>query len=379
MRWCRVIIFRYLARELYSSTAAVMLVLLLIFMSNQFIRYLAQAAAGKLGGGLLIKLMLLQIPHLMSILLPLAFYLAILLAYGRLYTDSELLILEANGFSRAKLLAFTLMLAVAIFIPATAFNLWLEPIIAKQKNTLLQQSGAAKAMLQTIMPGRFHASNQGRRIYYVEAISRDRTQMKNIFIADNSPFTNTDYDKKAEWWVVTAKSAYPEIDGKTGSTFLVLKDGHRYLGKPNSKDYQIVDFATYRFRLQTDETNITTSDVDAAKLTELWHNRTTDPVSAAEFHWRLAKSIAIFVLAILAIPLSYVNPRQGKYAKLLPAILLFILYFNMLLINQDWISKSILSSRTGMWPTHIVAALLGIILLMSSMGFFQRIRLWRTK
>ena len=363
------IIFRYLAKEVYASVTAVMIVLLLIFMSNQFIRYLAQAAAGKLGAGLLVQLMFLQIPHLLGVLLPLAFYLAILLAYGRLYADSELLVMEASGFSQMRLMCMTLILGLGIAIPVAALNIWLEPAIAKQKDFILAQAGA-KAIIQTIMPGRFQETNGGKRLYYVESMSRDRSEMNHIFIADNTPFSTDKTQTENEWWVVTADTAYSETDKETGDTFLVLKNGHRYLGKEGTKDYQIVDFSTYRMRLQEHEPTVSDS-VDGNSTAELWRKRKTDSTSAAEFHWRISKIIAIFVLALLAVPFSHVNPRQGKYAKLLPAILLFILYFNTLLINQDWIIKQTFSWRIGMWPTHIIAALLGIILFIRPMGFSQ--------
>lgn len=363
------IIFRYLAKEVYASVSAVMIVLLLIFMSNQFIRYLAQAAAGKLGAGLLIQLMLLQIPHLLGILLPLAFYLAILLAYGRLYADSELLVMEASGFSQMRLIGMTLILGLGIAIPVTALNIWLEPAISKQKDFILAQAGA-KAIIQTIMPGRFQETNGGKRIYYVESMSRDRAQMNHIFIADNKPFNTDNTQTENDWWVVTADTAYAETDKETGDTFLALENGRRYSGKAGAKDYQIADFATYRMRLQEHQPEVSDS-VDGSSTADLWRKRKIDSASAAEFHWRISKTIAVFVLALLAVPLSHVNPRQGKYAKLLPAILLFILYFNMLLINQDWIVKQTFSWRIGMWPTHIIAAFLGIILLVRSLGFGQ--------
>lgn len=358
------IIFRYLAKEVYASVSAVMIVLLLIFMSNQFIRYLAQAAAGKIGAGILVQLMLLQIPHLIGILLPLAFYLAILLAYGRLYADSELLVLEASGFSKQKLLKITLLLGIGVAIPVTALNIWLEPAIAKQKDFILAQAGA-KAIIQTIMPGRFQETNQGKRIYYVESMSRDRAQMHNIFISDHTPFA-TDKSNNGAWWIVTAETAYSEIEKKTGDTFLVLKNGHRYLGSDEGKDYQIAAFSSYRMRLQEHEP-IITHDVESANTSELWRKRKIDPASAAEFHWRISKIIAIFTLALIAMPLSQVNPRQGKYAKLLPAILLFILYFNTLLVNQDWLSKNALSWRVGMWPTHLGVVLIGLGLISHSL------------
>jgi lipopolysaccharide export system permease protein len=372
-----VIIFRYLAKEIYASVSAVMIVLLLIFISNQLIRYLAMAAAGKIPGGFLLQLMLLQIPHLLGILLPLAFYLAILLAYGRLYADSELMVLQANGFSLTKLMGMTLLIGIGVFIPVTALNVWLEPAIAKQKDFILAQVGA-KALLQTIMPGRFHMGNDGKRIYYVEAMSRDRTHMKNIFIAENSPFL-AGSTPQTEWWVVTAESAYAEADKKTGDSFLVLQDGHRYLGKPNSKDYEIVDFSTYKMRLHEHRPSTVSSDVEASSTANLWRQRKVDPNSAAEFHWRISKSIAVFILGLLAVPLSRVNPRQGKYGKLLPAILIFVLYFNLLLINQEWIVKQTFSWRVGMWPTHLLIALLGLWLFINALGLRQFIFSRRNK
>lgn len=355
------IIQRYLAKEVIATVLSVTVVLLFIFVSNQFVRYLGDAAAGKLLGTVLPRLMVLYIPYLLGFLLPLGLFLGILLVYGRLYNDSEMTALMACGMSKRQLLLMTLKIAFVFMLLVSFLTLWLDPRLLLYRYRILTESDNA-TVVQTLMPGRFQADPSGHQVYYVEHVSRDHKNLTNIFVAqqkvvEGDPTSN-------QWTVISATGGYSMRDPKTHDEFLIATKGFRYLGVPGAPDFHIGQFEKYGVRIMTHH-NESRSKWGTISLQELMHEmKRGDPVAHAEFQWRFAMPLATFLLALLAVPLSTLKPRQGKYAKIFPSILVFMVYANMLFVARSWVEKEAISPWLGIWLIHGVALLFGVILLL---------------
>lgn len=356
------IITRYLSREIFTITIIATLILMLIFMSNQFARYLALAAAGKMMVLQLLHLMLLEIPQLLSLILPLAFYLSILLAYGRLYIDNEMIVLNTCGLSYQYLLSRTMLFATCIAIPVFIFTLILNPIFATARNQLLSQINAASA-LQTLQPGRFQQANNGQRIFYVERMSSDHQLLQNVFVAEKA--NSIDPDIKSTWSVMSAAGGHRYFDSKTKEQFVVADNGYRYEGDPGTNNFTIIHFDQYGVRIDIPVPYIG-SDIDNASTLQLLKQVRQHKLEAnAELQWRIAMPLSVYILTLLALPLSWVKPRQGRFTQLFPAILLYIIYANMLIVGQDWILNGILMPTLGLWIVHIILLLLAIVLVLN--------------
>ena len=154
---------------------------MLIFMSDLFVQYLNRAASGQIPGMIIIKLMMLEMPNLMGLLLPLGFYMAILIAYGRLYAESEMPVLQACGYGPSQLLKHTLIMAFMVFGVVTILMIWVSPIVNNERSTLLRTSGM-QTLVKLIVPGRFRAEAGGKEVFYVEAMNRNHTRAKNVFL-----------------------------------------------------------------------------------------------------------------------------------------------------------------------------------------------------
>lgn len=352
------IISRYLHREVCAALLAITTILLLIFLSNQFIRYLSDAAAGKMAVMTMLHLMSLEIPRLLGMLLPLGLFLGILLAYGRLYTDSEMTVLAACGMSRARLVRLTLPVIFGVMIIVALLTLWVSPAIQSHRNVLLAEKSAGVS-LQTMLPGRFQESADGRRIFYMERVSVDRQKMHNIFIAELAKTENPAISHI--WNVLSAENGYQYVDPTTGANFIVTVNGHHYAGIPGNKDFHIIDYEKYWVRTRARTAHIS-SDEDAMSSLALWQEN-ENKRKAAELQWRLSMPVSALLLALLAIPLSQLKRGQGKYAKFFPSILIYIIYANMLFVSRVWVSKGTISTEMGMWSIH--AGLLLLIVLLS--------------
>ncbi|QLH42731.1 MAG: LPS export ABC transporter permease LptF [Coxiellaceae bacterium] len=325
------IVFRYLTKEVYATILATTIILLLILISNQFIHYLNRAAAGGLPPRAVMQLMSLQVPLLLGYLLPLGLFLGILLAYGRMYVDNEMTVLSACGFSKAQLIATTLGFSVFIAIMVAFLTLWLQPKLASYRDHIYAQAAAASP-LETLFPGRFVTLDSGRWVLYVEDVTRDRRSIGNVFVAKMP-------DQLGEpWTIVSANAGHQMTDKETGDEFLVLTDGSRYTGVPGQNDFQIVNYKQYGVRIQVAQPKMR-QQAEQLPTIQLWQKR-NDIEAAAELQWRLAMPVATIILALLGVAMSRVRPRYGRFANLLPAILLYVVYADLIFVSQAAIQKA---------------------------------------
>lgn len=346
------LIFRYLAKEVFITLTSLTTILLLIFMSNQFVRYLNRAASGHLPVVFIMKLMMLEMPNLMGLLLPLGFYMSLMIAYGRLYADSEMTVLSACGFGQGALLRQSMFMASVVALFVLVIMLWFSPYIAIERAKLLRSSGV-QTLMQTVVPGQFRAISGGREVFYVESMSRNKTVAEQVFLARLNR-----KEEVPQWDVLWAEKAYVENDPLTHEDYAIMEDGRAYQGQPGQADYQVVDFKRYQARLPH-PFEVISKDVRTAYTSELWSSKNHTLAKSAELQWRFSIPLMVMVLTLIGVPLSRVDPRSGKYAKLLPAILIFIVYANFMFIARNWIAQGKISPWVGMWWLHLIFALLG--------------------
>lgn len=349
------LIFRYLAKELLITLTALTAILLLIFMSNQLVQYLNRAAAGNLPGMIIMKLMMLELPNLVGLLLPLGFYVALLITYGRLYTDNEMTVLQASGYGPRKLFTHSFILAGVISMIVMAIMIWGSPFIATQRAKLMQTTGL-QTLIQTLTPGRFRQISHGNEVFYVESMTHNHSKAKHVFLArqilkDNLP----------QWEILWANQAFAETDPVTNENYVVLQQGNEYEGVPGRANYQVAQFEQYKTRLPQAKINIA-HDIRTASTASLFPLNNPDRHKAAELQWRLSVPIMVLVLTLVAIPLSRVKGRSGKYTRLLPAIILYIIYANFMFVSRDWIIEGTVPIWVGMGWLHFSVALLGCFL-----------------
>lgn len=349
------LIFRYLAKEVFTALASLVTILMLIFMSNQFVRYLNRAASGQIPLAIIMKLMMLELPNLMGLLLPLGFYVALIIAYGRLYAESEMTVLHACGFGPGRLMKQSYIMAFFVFLLVLVIMVWGSPKIAAERAKLIRASGI-QTLIQTVVPGRFTAVSQGRVVFYVESMSRNHTQAQNLFLAQQEIKSGI-----PQWKILWADKAYAQTDKTTQEDYLILQNGKKYDGVPGQADYQVAEFSQYKARLPHPKV-IIENDMRTIPTSQLWPIWNPDLRKAAELQWRLSVPLMVLTLTLTAVPLSRVNPRAGKFAKLLPAILLYILYANCMFIARDWIISQKIPVWLGMWWVHLLILLIGGIL-----------------
>jgi len=347
------IVFRYLSREVLLTLSAVSAVLLVIIMSGRFIKYLAQAASGALDPGSLFLIMGFRLPGFMQLILPLGLFLGILLSYGRLYLESEMTVLSATGMSRQRLLAITMAPAALIALIVAWLSLSLAPQGANEFQLLLNKQDALTEF-DTLEAGRFQSLSDGTRVTYTEELSNNRSLLSGVFITQKKLGEDA-ADRSIS--VLLAQKGRQEIR-PDGSRWLILDDGYRYDGNPGQADYRAIKYDTYGVLLPKPEVSNDVTDRDAIPTPDLIGNPA--PRAVAELQWRIAFPLLVFIVTLIAVPLSRVNPRQGRFLKLLPAILLYMGYLSMLTWGRGLLEGGKIPLALGLWWVHGLFLVIGL-------------------
>lgn len=361
------IIFRYLCRELLYATLAVSAVLLLMVMSGRFVKYLAEAAAGDISANILFSLMGFRLPGFLELVLPLGLFVGILLAYGRLYIESEMTVLHACGFSEWRLLMYTLVPALMVALFVASMSLYFSPAgVARSTNLLNIEK--ARNEFDHLIPKKFISTSGGRAVYYAESLSEDKSTMQDVFLAE---LRDAEEETEANHQVVTrAREGVQQIDPETGLRYLVLRDGYRYAGVPGKQEYRQMEFATYEVLLESPQLrNRWRDQMESASTLQLL--KSDDPKEKAFLYWRFSLPVLVLVVAVLAVPLSRTNPRQGRFAKMIPAILLYLVYLVTLQGVRGAIEDGKFANPSVIWLVHPPFLLIGLLLL--------AVRNWRRK
>ena len=350
------IIERYLFKELASTLFAVSAVLFLIFASTWFARLLGDVAAGNIQADVIFLLLSLKSIDAMMILLPLSFYLAVLLAFGRLYNDSEMTAMLACGVSLARVIKLVFWAGLGFALIVAAVTLYYAPL-ANAERIMLQEKMRSSLGLEAIAAGQFRELGDGGVVFYAERLSDDGKRMENIFIQGM---------REGNLNLVVAEQGYLTT-GPKGGRYLILQNGYRYEGIPGEADFRIIKFREHQVLvLQQSEAVLQVDHSAAIPTMELWNS--DRPQEQAELQWRISMPLSGLLLAMLAVFLSRTKPRQGRYGKFFLGILAYLIYNNTLGMAKTWIERGKVNPLIGVWWVHLLLLLVIIILMIHHAG-----------
>lgn len=344
------IIIRYLVRETLKSQLAILFILLLIFFCQKLVRILGAAVDGEVPTNLVLTLLGLGVPQMAQLILPLSLFLAILMTLGRLYTESEITVMHACGLSKAVLVKAAMVLMLFTSIVAAVNVIWLGPWSSRYQDEVTQNAKANPGAA-AMAAGQFQTSSDGSAVLFVEDVKGNN--FGNVFLAQLRPKGN------ARPSVVLADSGHME-QHKDGSQVVTLDKGTRFEGTALLRDFRITDFTNYQAIVGYKAATLDPNDAEQASLTDLFANKT--PEFQAELHWRLTLVFAVLVMALMVVPLSVVNPRQGRVLSMLPAMLLYLIFFLLQSSLKSSGAKGRLDPALWMWVVNISYLVLAVLL-----------------
>jgi len=337
-------------------------VLIMIFGGYSTIRFLNDAINGLLSGGTVVTLVSLKMLIALEVLIPVTLYLSVVLALSRLYADGEITAMEASGIGQGRIITPILFLALLIAFMVSWLSLYARPW-AYENIYNLENIGRNEFDIAKVEAGRFYDFGDNR-VFFAEKLDPGRQQASNVWIWKFE-------SGKRE--VTTSQNAY-QINGPIqGKKAIVLQDGYKYVLNLHTGTDHLIRFQNAVFQLDPARSPPDKYRRKAASTAHLAQSR--DPEDIAEFQWRLSTGLSTILMSLLAIPLSRVAPRRSKYGKVVVAIILFFVFYNLSLIFKTWVGKQVVGAVPGIWWVSILYALLVLILLPVPSPL--RYKLWR--
>ncbi len=343
---------RYLLREIFKSSSATTLILFAIMMSNTLGRLLSDISAGDLPAAGLWPILLGQSVQVLAFLLPLGLFLGIVFAFGQLYKDHELVVLHACGFGYRQLYATVLWILIPLFIFTLFSSMWLSASVLRSAKQIVDQSSHVN-QFQQLKIGQFNLSKDQKNVFFMQSMSADKLKVENVIITQKNDRVEA---------IETAVQGRNTTDEKTGDLFLEVGPGVRYENTPGKLDYKTIQFEKHGILLEKSKPKI--SKLRPVEKTPEELRQSTSRYEQVEFYWRLNPPISLLVLALIAIPLSRIAPRQGKYGKVAAALLIFIIYQNLLGFTFKAVEQGELPLWLNFWWVHGLFLLLAAFLLL---------------
>ena len=340
---------RALLREFAASGIGTFLVLLAITVTTQLIRFLGYAARGNISSDAVLTFLGFSSLRYLPILLSLTLFVSILMTLTRCFRDSEMVVWFTSGQGLQAWIRPVLMYATPLVLVIALLSLLLSPW-AMGKMEEYRRQLESRDDVAAISPGVFKESRSAERVYFVEKLAANLSTVANIFIHS---------EEHGEVATTVARRGYQET-AANGDRYLVLENGRRYIGPPGSAEYRIVEFEKYSLRIESAEVKKVLSSTQSRSTRELIADHSS--VARAELVWRVGLPLSALVLCLIAIPLSYVNPRTGRSMNLMLAGVLYMMYSNLLSIFEAWIAQQKISAMLGLWSVHLGMLALAAIL-----------------
>ena len=339
------ILRRYMTQQVAANTAIVLLFLMALMLGGRLIRYFGIAAEGRLDVGLLFAIIGYNIPTFLELILPLSFFIALMLVLGRMYVDQEMSVLFASGISRGRLTRLMIPLITGLFVFQMGISLLAKPW-GLSNSEHIWQTQSLGSLLDLVRPKTFISS--GNYHLYVDEFDKEKRELKNLYVVQQQTDKSGKIAKNDV--IITATRAYQVPSKDTDSSMqLDLFQGRRYeLGTNNAK-YNQASFEKYRITLEKPASEkITETNVETQTTAKLLAN-TQKPEVKAELGYRFTMPWLIIIAAMLATPLAQVRPRQGRWLRLLPSVLIFASCAISIISLRTAIGKESISEYAYIW------------------------------
>lgn len=336
---------RSLIHELSVTAAGAFLILTGIVIAQRAGNLIRMSAKGILPNDAITTILGFNMIRFLPMILALSLFLAILLTLSRWYRDSEMVVWFSAGLSINSWIRPVLTFATPIVILIAFLSLFVTPwAINKVEDYRLQLK--SRDDLSTINPGVFKESAHADRVFFIESFDELGNVVKNIFVQ------SIQHQKLG---IIVASKGSRETKA-SGDNFLVMENGHRYQGVRGSAEFSTTEFEKYEIRIEATEAQReapTTQSISSLALLQ-----DSNSANVAELQWRLSMPICAIILAVMAIALSALDPRAGRSANFILALVIYIIYINLLSIIQAWVAQGKISALIGLWPIHILFAVL---------------------
>jgi len=339
-----------LRRDLARSFGATLVVILTIVLTMMLIRTLGLAAGGRISPQDVVLLLGYLALGVLPTMLALSMFIAVVATIGRMYRDSEMAIWFSSGVGVFRLVRPVLRSSWPVLVVVALLMLFVGPWV-NQRRLDLQDRFERRSDLSRVTPGQFQSSADGSRVFFIERDSDDGRTGRNVFILSSLGDTES---------VTTAKTGRIEIEGD--ERFLLLDRGQRNELNRKTHEKTLSRFDAYKV-LAGERVITSTDNLPPKARTTVELLRTPSAAFQGELVWRMGLVLGGANLLLLAIGLAETNPRRASNWNLLFALLSFVVYYNIIVLSQAWVTGGKLGMGVALLAAHGTAFVLALTLL----------------
>ena len=336
------ILLKSLNFEVLLSTIGVLLIFFFLVVSSRFVGYFEQASEGLIDPSLVFKVVFLRFPDFITLLLPLSFFLGVIITVSRLYSDREIFGYLAGGLSENDLVKYLFPQAMLFFLITLSLSIFLAPYTKELSKEILSLD-TIQEQFESVRPKELFSFNENDGFIHVENKENNILDEVIIFIQ------NDDYSSL----IIAENLIHEDLSSKTNLDF---KDGVLYQDIFNQNSSFVSYFGELSVPINNSKNTI--SGLSLSKLFDF-----SIKSSKSQTQWNLSIPLTIFVLLIYAVNFSKVEPRQGRFSVLVPSIFIYILYLSLLILARDSFDEGSIASQNYIWYVHLIFLLFAIFLL----------------
>ncbi|MDA9913658.1 LPS export ABC transporter permease LptF [Methylophilaceae bacterium] len=341
-----------LKNELFFNSLSTILILSGIVVAQRGVIVFRLASKGIIPNDSILTILVFSLLKYLPILLTLTLFLTILLTLSRWFKDSEMMIWFSSGLGLTSFIRPILFFSLPIIFLIGFLSLYLSPW-ATQKSEEYKAGLKNRDELATISPGSFKESKSKDRVFYVEGFGDLGSKVKNVFVQS---------EQNGKLGIIVSNEG-SRVSTNTDDEYIVLKKGKRYEVNHENNHFTEIKFSDYGFLVEKKlPPIIDVNQVEAMPTLLLLMTKGNREI--AEFVWRVSLPISGIVLIILAIPLSFINPRSGRSVNIIIAIMIFAIYNNLMGVTQSYINLGKLNPYIGGSIVHLLIIMISSYLMM---------------
>jgi lipopolysaccharide export system permease protein len=323
------ILSKSLNMEVFRSSIGVLLIFFLLVVGSRVVGYFEQAAEGNIDPGIILIVIALRFPDFITLLIPLSFFLGLLITIGRLNSEGEIHGYFSAGLSKLNLIKFLLPQAFIYFFITLVLSLYLAPYTKNLSKDLLVID-SFEEQIDAIQSDEIVSLDDGGFLYVqtadeglIKGVKFFQVDKDNSYIVISDELLTTEKDKTIE---------------------LNLKNGFFYGGLFSESSKIISNFDNFNFEI--DKNMSQSNDLSLTKLFD--YSSASDK---ATFQWNISIPITILILLLYGIYISSSKPREGKFSFMLPGMLIYVSYLSLLILGREFISDNP-GSIFNLWFIH---------------------------
>ncbi|VAW54391.1 Lipopolysaccharide export system permease protein LptF [hydrothermal vent metagenome] len=346
------IIDKYIVKELAFACLSVLFILLIIVLSTELVHLLSWVSQGIIPVSALMAYLINSLFEFAVVLIPLSLLMGILIAFGRLYRDSEMAAIMSAGIGPLQWYRPLMMVAVPTTLLLLVLMLFARPMINIQRAQIAAEI-KSRAAVDTLLVGQFNRASKGGGVLFLESADKSSKQINNVFFQQR-------YEDESHVDLATSTNTYTDEEGRR---YMMMQGGTHYVGDAGDMGFKIIKYKNYGIHIAKKQVAAHFSE-KSKSIAELWYS--TKPIDQSELQWRFALPLATIIVAFMALPLSRTDPRSGRYGKLALALILYLIYSNFLSVGKTWIVQQKVPLWVGTWWVHLIAIIFTFYLLKRS-------------